>query len=301
MKIVFLGTSCSNPTKDRNLSAVAVQFEGQHLLFDCPEGTQRQMMKAGFSYMKTKHVFLSHFHADHILGLPGLVATMSMHERKEPLFVYGPKGIEEQVKKVLNLALMRKSFPIVAKELKKGKVLEEEKFFVEAFPLKHEVPCYGFVLKEKDKEGTFQRAKALKLGIPEGPLWSRLQKGEKVKVKGKIFRPEQVMDYSKGRKGKKLAIVMDTLPNKSYFKAIEGADLLVHESAFLEDLKDRALDTAHSTAKEAAEVAKKVKAKKLVLTHISPRYKSGKEIEKEAKSVFSASVVAEDLMEINLK
>ena len=148
---------------------------------------------------------------------------------------------------------------------------------------------------------TFQRAKALKLGIPEGPLWSRLQKGEKVKVKGKIFRPEQVMDYSKGRKGKKLAIVMDTLPNKSYFKAIEGADLLVHESAFLEDLKDRALDTAHSTAKEAAEVAKKVKAKKLVLTHISPRYKSGKEIEKEAKSVFSASVVAEDLMEINLK
>ncbi|MDD5147928.1 MAG: ribonuclease Z [Candidatus ainarchaeum sp.] len=300
MKIVFLGTSCSNPTVERNLSATAIQFGGKWFLFDCPEGTQRQMMQSGVSYMKVQAIFFSHFHADHFLGFPGLVATMSMHGRDVPLHVFGPKGTEEQVRKSLNLAMMRKDFEIIAKEVRKGKIFEEEKCIVEAFPLKHEVPCTGFVFREKDKPGEFQRKKALELKIPEGPLWSKLQKGQQVKVGSRIFRPEEVMDYSKGRKGKKVSIVMDTLPSETYFEAIMDSDLLVHEAAFLEDQKERAVETKHSTAFQAGEVAQKTNAKKLVLTHLSPRNRDNEKIGEEAKKAFANSVVARDLMEMEL-
>lgn len=300
MRLVVLGTSCSNPTVERNLTAVALQFEGNWLLFDCPEGTQRQMMKAGVSYMRVHSIFLSHFHADHVLGLPGLMATMAMHERDAPLNVFGPKGTKKEVEKVMDLALMRKNFEIRVKEVSSGPVLEGEKFSVSSVPLKHGVKCLGFVFKERDKEGTFQREKALKLGIPEGPLWSKLQKGQKVKIKGKEFRPGQVMDYDKGRKGKKVSIVMDTLPSDSYFDAVQESDVLVHEAAFLEKHITRAKETKHSTAKQAAWVAEQTNAKKLVLVHISPRYKKNKDIENEARQEFGNVIVPKDLEEIEI-
>jgi len=300
MKIILLGSSCSNPTVERNLSATAIREEGQWFLFDCPEGSQRQMMQSGVSYMKIKAVFFSHFHADHFLGFPGLVATMSMHGRDYPLHVFGPKGTKEQIKKVLNLAMMRKDFEIIAKEVGKGKIYEEEKLFVEAFPLKHEVPCLGYNFIQKDKEGEFQREKALKLGIPEGPLWSQLQKGKDIKVGKKTFRPKDVMDYSKGRKGKKVSMVMDTLPSESYFDAIKNADLLIHEAAFMEKQKQRAKETKHSTAIDAGKVAAKTGAKKLVLTHLSPRNKDNEKIENEARREFAEVIVAKDLMELEI-
>ncbi|MBN1941576.1 MAG: ribonuclease Z [Candidatus Diapherotrites archaeon] len=300
IRIVFLGTSCSNPTVERNLSATAVQFDGKWFLFDCPEGTQRQMMQSGVSYMKLQAIFFSHFHADHFLGFPGLVATMSMHGRDAPLYVFGPKGTKEEVRKSLNLAMMRKDFEIIAREVRSGKIYEEEKMLVNAFPLKHEVPCIGFAFKEKDKAGEFQRKKALDLKIPEGPLWSRLQKGQSVKVNGKTFRPEDVMDYSKGKTGKKISVVMDTLPNESYFDAIMDSDLLVHESAFTDAHKQRAKETKHSTAFQAAEVAAKTNAKQLVLTHLSPRNKDNEKIENEARRAFGNVVVAKDLMKMEL-
>jgi len=250
--------------------------------------------------MRVHSIFLSHFHADHVLGLPGLIATMAMHERDLPLYVYGPKGTKKEIEKIMDLALMRKNFEIRVKEVGRGKVCEGEKYEIDSFPLKHGVPCLGYVFKEKDKKGTFQREKALKLGIPEGPLWSRLQKGEKVKVKGKAFKPEQVMDYSKGRKGKKVSIVMDTLPSDSYFDAIKDSDVLVHESSFLEKHITRAKETKHSTAKQAAWVAEQTKAKKLVLVHISPRYKKNKDVENEARQEFGNVVVPKDLEEIEI-
>ena len=280
------------------MTAVALQFNGQWLLFDCPEGTQRQMMKAGVSYMKVKYIFFSHFHADHFLGFPGLVATMSMHERDYPLHVFGPKGCEEQVRKSLNLAMMRKDFEIKVTEFKRaGKIVEEESFEVSAFPLRHEVPCIGFSFKEKSKEGEFQRARALKLGLPEGPLWGKLQKGETVRFNGRVFKPEQVMDYSKGRKGRKISIVLDTLPSESYFDYISESDLLVHEASFTEKFAQRARETKHSTAKQAAIVAQKTGAKRLAITHISPRHKNSKELENEARQEFADVTVAEDLAE----
>ena len=300
IKLVFLGTGCSNPTVERNLSSTALRYMGNWLLFDCPEGTQRQMMKAGVSYMKVKYIFFSHFHADHFLGFPGLVATMSMHERDYPLHIFGPKGCTERIKRSLQLGLMRKDFEIKITEITRaGKIVEEENFEVTAFPLKHEVPCYGFAFKEKDKAGTFQRAKALKL-LPEGPLWGKLQKGQTVKWKGKTIKPEQVMDFKKGRKGKKVSLVMDTLPSESYFDYIEESDVLVHESAFTEKFAQRAKETKHSTALGVAKVATKTKAKKLVLTHISPRHKKNSELEHEARQEFAEVVVAEDLMKMEV-
>jgi len=300
MRLVILGTSCSNPTVDRNLTAMALQFEGNWFLFDCPEGTQRQMMKANASYMRVHSIFLSHFHADHVLGLPGLIATMAMHDRDTPLHVYGPRGTKKEIEKVMDLALMKKNFEIRVKEISKGMVCEGEKYAVEAVPLKHGVPCIGYVFKEKDKEGTFQRQKALDLGIPEGPLWSKLQQGEKVNVGKKTFKPEQVMDYTKGRKGKKISIIMDTLPSDSYFEAIEESDLLIHEAAFLEKHITRAKETKHSTAKQAAWIASQTKAKKLVLVHISPRYKKNKDVENEARMEFGNVLVPKDLDEIEI-
>ncbi|MBN2067788.1 MAG: ribonuclease Z [Candidatus Diapherotrites archaeon] len=298
MELVVLGTSCSNPTVERNLTAVGLRFEGNWYLFDCPEGTQRQMMKAGASYMRVNAIFLSHFHADHILGLPGLIATMSMHGRDYPLHVIGPKGTEREVQKAMNFAMFKKSFEIKVKEVNRGLAFKGEKFTVEAFPLKHDVPCLGFAFKENDKVAEFQREKALKLGIPEGPLWSRLQQGKEVKVKGKAFRPEQVMDYEKGRKGKKVSIVMDTLPSDSYFDAIKESDVLFHEAAFLEKHISRAKETRHSTAKQAAWVAQQTNAKKLVIVHISPRYKKNEDVENEARQEFGNVVVPKDLEKI---
>ncbi len=300
LKIYFFGTSCSTPTAERNLSSIGLQFHGNNLLFDCPEGTQRQMMRTSFPFMRIKNIFLSHFHADHTLGLPGLIATMALAERNEPLFVFGPRGVKERVQKLIDAANFGVNFQIVCKELRKGIVLEDKKFLLSAFPLKHGAPCFGFVFQEIGKEGEFQRKKALELGIPEGPLWGKLQKGETIKFEGKTFKPEQVMDFSKAKRGRKVSIVWDTLPNNSYHSDIKNSDVLVHEASLSDSEAEFAKKTLHSTALLAALTAKKTGAKKLVLTHISSRYRNASEIEKEAKKEFQNTIVAKDLLEIDV-
>src|SRR3989344_2414408 len=300
MKIVFLGTSASVHTKDRNLSSVAIRFMGEWMLFDAPEGTQRQMMKAGVSYLKINHVFISHLHADHILGLGGLLATMNIHGRDWPLTVYGPKGIEEVVQMSMKLAMLAPGFEVKCVRVKKGIVLQAEKFSVEATPLRHEVECYGHVVTETDKEGEFNRQKALALGVPVGPLFSELQSGKKIKIGNKTVKPEDVMDKSKARKGRKISLVFDTAPSKEYHKAIADSDILIHESSFLEELKARAHETMHSTARDAALAAKQSGCKKLVLFHLSARHKDDEKFENEARAEFHNVAVAEDLMEIEL-
>ncbi len=298
LKIYFFGTSCSTPTQERNLSSIGLQFHGNNFLFDCPEGTQRQMMKTSFPFMRINNIFLSHFHADHTLGLPGLIATMALAERSEPLFIFGPRGVKECVKKLIEAGNFGLCFQVICKELRKGTVLEEENFSLCAFPLKHGTPCFGFAFEEKGKKGEFQRKKAIEFGIPEGPLWGKLQKGETIKFGGKNFKPEQVMDFSKGRAGRKVSIVWDTLPHNSYYGEIKNSDLLVHEASFLESEAAFAKKTLHSTALQAAQAAKKTGAKKLVLTHFSSRYRSNNEIEKEAKKEFENTIAAKDLMEL---
>ena len=300
VKIVFLGTSASTPTKNRNLSSVGLKFQGEWLLFDVPEGTQRQMMKAKLSYLKINNIFISHFHADHFLGLGGLLATMNIHGRDWPINIYGPKGIREKVDETLKLALLIPGFEINCKEVAKGVVHKGETYTVEAVLLKHEIECFGYVFKEKDKAGEFNKAKAIKLGVPIGPLFSDLQKGKNVKVKGKIIKPGEVMDKKKSRKGRKISIIYDTLPSKTYYKAIQESDILIHESSFLDKLKDRAKETTHSTALEAGKVAKETNAKKLILFHLSARHKENELFENEARKNFGNVAVAKDLMEIEL-
>ncbi len=300
IKVVFLGTSASVPTKERNLSSIAIRFNGEWFLFDAPEGTQRQMMAAKTSYLKINNIFISHFHADHFLGLGGLLATMNIHGRDWPITIYGPKGIREKVGQALELAMLEPGFEVKCVQVKKGVVLEDEKFLIEAVPLKHEIECFGYIFTEKDKQGEFDREKAIKLGVPVGPLFGELQKGNKVKLDGRTIKPEDVIDKSKARPGRKIAVIFDTLPSREYHKAIAGADLLIHESSFLEELKDRAKETMHSTALDAAKAAKEAGCKKLALFHLSARHKENEKFENEARKAFGDVIVAKDLMELEL-
>jgi ribonuclease Z len=299
-KIVFLGTSASVPTKNRNLSSIALRFGGEWLLFDAPEGTQRQMVKAKVSYLKIDRIFISHYHADHFLGLGGMLATMNIHGRDWPITIYGPKGIEEKVKDSLKLACLDPGFEIRTVEAKKGIIFDSEKYCIEAIPLRHETECFGYIFKEKDKTGEFNRAKAIGLGVPVGPMFRELQSGKNVKINGKTITSQEVMEKHGAKKGKKIAIVWDTLPTKTIIKKIENADLLIHEASFLENLSERARETKHSTALQAAQIAKEACAKKLVLFHLSARHKENEKFENEARKAFSNVVVAKDLMEIEL-
>lgn len=302
LSVIFLGTSASTPTKNRGLSAIALRFEGNIFLFDCGEGTQRQMLLSRVSHSKVKAVFFSHFHADHILGFPGLIATMNIYERNEPLTVFGPRGVKKMVREMLSLAVMKPCFKIKPVVLKKGVVLEDKKFVITSFPLNHTTKCFGFVFKEKDKKAEFMREKAEKvLGIPPGPLYKKLVSGKPIIFNGKKILPEMVLDYSKKREGKKIAYCVDTLPCNSVIPFVRDSDLLVHDSAFSELDKEKARITGHCTALQAAEIALKAKAKKLFLTHFSARYKSVSMLVKEARKVFPESFAAKDLLRVQLK
>lgn len=294
IKITFLGTAGGVPQKDKNFASAVLAYRGDTLLFDCPEGTQRQLMQSAHSLMGINNVFVSHMHADHFLGLFGWISTMSLNQRKEKLTIYSPKGGREKIQKIMR-EVIYPSFPIEYKEIKKGTLMKNDFFEVKAFPLKHDVPCFGFVFKEKNKEGEFNRKRAEELGIPVGPLYSKLAAGEKVKVNGKIFTPKQVMDYSKSREGRKIVFVSDTLPIKETIKEAKDAEILIHEATFLDKQADKALEAMHTTALEAAEIAKKAKVKKLALFHFSARNTSEQEILEEAQKVFKETIVPKEM------
>jgi len=294
IKVTFLGTSGSVPQKDKNFASVLLAYRGDSLLFDCPEGTQRQLMASEHSLMSVKNVFISHMHADHFLGLFGWISTMTLNQRKEKLTIFSPKGGKEKITKIMREVIFP-SFPIEFKEIKKGNLVKNEFFEVRAFPLKHEIACYGFVFKEADKKGEFNRAKAESLGIPPGPLYSKLVNGEKIKVGTKTFTQKDVMDYTKKREGRKVVLVADTRPVKETITQAKGAELLIHEATFLDKQKEKAIEALHSTAKEAGEIAKKAKVKKLALFHFSARNTEEAEILGEAKKEFTNVVVSKEL------
>lgn len=299
--LTFLGTSCSTPTKERNLSSVALGFRGEWFLFDTPEGIQQQLMRTHLSHFTLEHIFLSHYHADHTLGLPGIIATMTIHERKQPLYVWGPRGIETKLKQGIGYADFFPGFEVIPKEIKEGVLVDTETYTISAVKLNHSCVCYGFVFETKGKKGTFLREKALKLKIPEGPLWGKLQKGETISHAGKKYTPEMVMDYTQSKRGTKIGFVMDTFPHNHYVEFMQGSDVLIHEASFLESEKERAWDVKHSTAKMAAEIAKKLGVKQLFLTHFSPRYPDGKDMLAEAKPIFKNTIAAHDLMKVELE
>ena len=301
LRITFLGTGGSTPTPNRNPSAIAVNREGELMLFDCGEGTQRQMMRAKTG-MAVSSIFITHFHADHVLGIPGLLQTMALQGRKEPLEIFGPRHVDKFLYHLLSLGYVSKGFEVKAIELKPGDEVRRQKYRIKAIKTVHNVESIGYVLEEDMRPGRFNRERAIELGIKPGPLFSRLQSGHTITVDGREIRPEQVLGPP--RPGRKIVYTGDTRPCESVVEASRGADLLIHDSSMSEEVKQYAIEYMHSTALEAAEVAKEAGVRKLILTHISARYsdlESAKRLEEEAKRVFENVEVAKELMTVEVR
>lgn len=300
LNVTFLGTAGSLPTPERNPSAILINREGEMLLFDCGEGTQRQMMRVRTGMIRLNHIFLTHLHADHILGIPGLLETMAFQGREKPLIIAGPTHTFHLVETFKTVCYFSRDFEVQAVELKPGDVLRMDGYQVEALETRHSVPSLGYCLKEDLRLGRFNRDAAMDLGIPPGPLFGRLQHGQSVEVDGKMIQPDQVMGPP--RPGRKIVYTGDTRPCRTVEVASHGADLLIHDCALADDMADWAKETKHSTAGEAAQVAKCANVRKLVLTHISSRYSEDTSpLLRDARSIFERTMVAEDLMTLEIQ
>jgi ribonuclease Z len=299
MKLVFLGTSAAQPTENRGLSCICLERNGEILMFDAGEAAQISYMKSGLGWNKKMKLFVTHLHGDHCVGILGILQTMSMQNRTETLEIFGPNGIEEFIAaniKVLNFGL---SFPVLITIVNEGKILENEMYSINVCKANHSVTAFSYLFEEKDKAGRFNLEKARELGIPEGGLWNKLQNGNEVIIDGKTIKPNQVLGVK--RPGKKIGISGDTMPTKSLETFFENCDYLVFDSTFLDKEKQKAMETCHSTAKQAAILGKNAKVKNLILTHFSARYKDEIGHMKEALEIHNSVITAKDLLEIEIK
>jgi ribonuclease Z len=292
LDVVFLGTAASAPTAQRSPAAVLVRRGGERLLFDCGEGTQRQLQRSTVGLPDLEEIFLTHYHADHFLGLPGMLKTFALRGREEtPLTVYGPRGLRDLFKQ-LSPFVGRLPYPLSLVELEAGETVPRGEYVIEPFAADHGVAALGYVLVEPERPGRFDVDVADGLGVPEGPARGRLQAGEDVELPdGRTVTPAEVL--GEPRPGRRIVISGDTAPSPTVVQAAHGADLLVHEASFLAEEADRARETNHSTAAEAAEVARLAQVRFLALTHVSPRY-FGPELAEEAQAVFADTVVPRD-------
>jgi len=268
-------------------------------MFDAGEASQISYMKSGLGWNKKMKLFVTHLHGDHCVGILGLLQTMSMQNRTESLEIFGPKGIDEFLAaniKILNFGL---SFSILITIVKEGKIFENKKFSMYAAKANHSITAFSYLFEEKDKPGRFNVEKAKELGIPEGELWNKLQNGEEVINNEKIIKSIQVL--GKKRPGKKIGISGDTMPTKELEEFFKECDYLVFDSTFLDEEKQKAQDTCHSTAKQAAQLGKNSNVKNLILTHFSARYKDEIGHLTEAKKIHDSVITAKDLLEIEIK
>lgn len=299
LSLTFLGTSAACPTVQRNTSCIALKREGETILFDCGEGTQRQMMRYGVSFA-FREIFFTHYHSDHFLGLVGLVRTMGLQDRTAPLVLYGPRGAQDVLGGLLKVGIERTRFPVEIVEVKAGDVLGRDEYEIRVFETEHRSHTVGFALAEHDRLGRFNPGRAKELGVPEGPLWGRLHAGEAVQLPdGRTVAPADLV--GEPRPGRTVVYTGDTRPHPPVILAAEGADLLVHEATFGDLEIARARETGHSTAREAAEVARRAGVRRLVLTHISPRYSLDVgELVEEARTVFPEVTIAKDGMTVEV-
>lgn len=295
IKITFLGTSGSIPTRFRSLPSVGVEKEGEAFLFDCGEGAQRQAMLYSFNLAKIKAIFLTHTHCDHILGIAGLVRTLALNKRPYPLYIFVPKGSEKSVQALLNFDKALIKYEIIVKGIGSGKVYDGGDFYVSAFRLNHLIPTLGFLFVEKDKV-RFIKEKCNKLGIKGTMFKELLEKGSLAVGRKKI----KLKDVTFTVKGKRFAYATDSRPTESTAKAAKEADILVHETSYSGNEIELAKERYHCTAVEAARIAKKANCKKLLLFHISARYRDPELLLKEAKQIFKNSEIAKDGMSIVL-
>jgi ribonuclease Z len=286
------------PSPTRGVSAIALQLGREVLLFDCGEGTQRQFMLSTVSFMKVTAIFISHFHGDHFLGLPGLIQSMSFSGRREPLAIYGPPGMVELTRQLVSLGYFQLGFEVVAGELVSGDAIDLGALTVTALAGDHTVPSLSFIVQEKDRPGRFQPDKAMELGVVPGPQFSLLQSGREVVVGDRVVRPGEVMGPP--RRGRKVVISGDTRPTARLAEAAKEADVLIHEATMDSSLQEGASIHGHSTAREAGEVAREANVRLLVLTHISSRYEDPSGLEAEAREVFPSTIAAHDLMTLTV-
>ncbi len=288
--VAFLGTGGAVPSARRNTAGVLVARGGERLLFDCGEGTQRQMQRS-LGLVQVDAIFFTHFHADHFLGLPGLLKTYDLTDRERPLTIYGPRGLRDLIGS-LGRVIGRVGYKLELIEIESGEAIPCEGAEVRAFAVEHSTRAHGYALVEAERPGRFDPEEAKRLGVREGPAFAALQRGESVEsLDGGTVAPEQVMGES--RPGRTLALTGDTAPCHATVEAARGADLLVHDASFSEEEAQRAADTGHSTVGQAAAVAREAEVKLLALVHISSRYHVGKVLE-EAREVFEPTVAPRD-------
>lgn len=301
LSLKFLGTSASRPTVERGVSSIALVREGDTMLFDCGEGTQRQMMRWGVGFTLSD-IFFTHFHTDHFLGVLGLLKTLALQGREAPFRVWGPRGAVALFKRAEGLGAEKLTFPLEVAELEPGAIVKRQDYEVRAYQVEHrQGAAIGYALVEDIRRGRFDPDHARSLGIPEGPLWGKIHKGEPVTLSdGRVVQPSELVGPE--RPGRKVVITGDTRPCAATIEMAVSADLLVHEATFGDEEAARAAETMHSTAREAATVAKMAGVKRLALTHFSARYsRDPSDLAREAREVYSGKLfMARDGMEINV-
>lgn len=298
LEVVFLGTSSATPTKGRNLPAVAIRREGEVVLMDCGEGTQRTFVELGLGINREMVVLITHLHGDHVNGLLGLLQTMSMSQRARRLTLVGPSGLYRWVRTSMEMLEIGLSFDLQFHAAKPGVVLRREAFLIRCARASHSTEAWSYVFEETPRPGAFDAGKATSLGVPEGKKWSTLQHGRSVTVDGRTVRPGQVLGPR--REGRSVGYSGDTRPSASLARFFAGVDLLIFDSTFAERDAEKAIERKHSTSIEAAKVAKKAGAKRLALTHFSARYRSTSPLVRQAREVFPETFAASDGMSVDI-
>jgi len=294
MRLTFLGTAGSWPTKERSASAIALDTEKELLLLDCGEGTQRQFFQSSASFMRVRRIFLTHFHGDHFLGLPGLIQSMSLNHRTEPLDIYGPTDAEEMVGRALRMGYFTLRFPVTVHPLAPGSTVELDGYTVSAAAAIHPVPSLAYRVEEGPKRGRFDGEKARSMGI-HGRDFATLEAGDPVRVGSNVVHPSDVMGPS--RPGRSVVYSGDTAPSEEVRRLAYRATVLIHEATVAQDLEADANQWGHSSARQAAELASAAEVSTLFLTHFSARYKELEPLESEARILYPGSLVARDLLD----
>ena len=300
LRITFLGTGGSMPSKTRALPSLSIRYKGAVFIFDCGEGTQRQFIQSRIGFKKKLYIFITHMHGDHVLGLPGLLYTMSMLSREDPVEIYGPKGLAGFLESILSQGLGALTYPVKVYHIQAGDVVEKDGLRIKCVKADHVVETLGYVIQEEDRPGRMRVEFLERLGVPRGPLWGMLQRGQSIEYNGRIITPEEATEPP--RPGRKIVYSGDTRPCREVIEAAKNADVLIHDSTFDDSLVDKAREDGHSTASQAAMVAREAMVGRLFLFHISPRYEKGADkLLQEARRIFPNTELAEDLMSVTVE
>lgn len=300
-EVFVLGTSGMMPLPGRFLTSALIRREGELFLFDCGEGTQISLKMLNIRWKKISSIFISHMHADHVTGLPGILMLSSQVDRDDPLYIYGPPRLSEYIEQTRKILDMYINYEIIVKTIDEGTIIENDEFSVEAFKLEHTKPCFGYTFREKKRAGLFYPEKATMLNVPKGPMWSILQSGQNVTLEDStVIKAQDVVGPS--RKGRAFGYITDTLYKESFAKKVKEVDLLLCEGMFDSSLEESAKEKKHMTAKQAALIAKDANVASMGLIHYSPRYtdRQLKILLKEAQKIFPQTFLAKDRMRFNI-